>query len=70
MTGRTGSQSNSNDDELIAHLAWAGSGRHVRDVWVGGRQVVADRQLTTVDLAETQFEAQQRGKRLAEQSGT
>lgn len=59
-----------NDDELIAHLAWAGSGRHVRDVWVGGRQVVADRQLTTVDVAETQFEVQQRGKRLAEQSGT
>ena len=28
--------------DLLAHLVWSGAGRHVRDVWVGGRQVVAD----------------------------
>ena len=28
--------------DLLAHLVWSGAGRHVRDVWVGGRQVVRD----------------------------
>src|SRR5215211_7683928 len=28
--------------DVLAHLVWSGAGRHVRDVWVGGRQVVGD----------------------------
>ena len=35
--------------DLLAHLVWSGAGRHVRDVWVGGRQVVRDGASTTVD---------------------
>ena len=31
--------------DLLTHLVWSGAGRHVRDVWVGGRQVVARRRL-------------------------
>ena len=31
--------------DLLAHLVWSGAGRHVRDVWVGGRQVVRGRRL-------------------------
>ena len=59
-----------NDDELIAHVAWAGSGRHVTDVWVGGTQVVTDGRLPNFDLEQALHEVQSRGKRLAEDSGT
>ena len=56
--------------ELIAHLAWSAGSRHVTDVWVQGRQVVADRRCTTIDEAEARAEGQQRGLRLARESGT
>ena len=59
-----------NDDELIAHVAWSGSGRHVTDVWVQGTQVVANRRLTNFDLERAIAEGQTRGLRLAEDSGT
>jgi len=59
-----------NDDELIAHVAWSGSGKHVTDVWVGGRQVVADGRLPNFDLEEALHQVQKRGKRLATDSGT
>jgi len=59
-----------NDDELIAHVAWAGSGRHVTDVWVQGRQLVANRRLTNFDLERAIGEIQSRGTRLAKESGT
>ena len=59
-----------NNDELIAHVAWAGSGRHVTDVWVGGAQVVAQRQLTNFDLEQALQQVQSRGQRLAKDSGT
>ena len=59
-----------NDDELIAHVAWAGSGRHVTDVWVGGTQVVAQGRLPNFDLEEALRQVQSRGKRLAQDSGT
>ena len=59
-----------NDDELIAHVAWSGSGRHVTDVWVQGTQVVANRRLTNFDLERAIAESQTRGLRLAEDSGT
>jgi 5-methylthioadenosine/S-adenosylhomocysteine deaminase len=57
-------------DELIAHLAWSGSGRHVTDVWVAGEQVVADRQCLKVDVEQAMAEVQSRGLRLAQESGT
>ncbi|SUZ64085.1 uncharacterized protein METZ01_LOCUS16939 [marine metagenome] len=57
-------------DELIAHLAWSGSGRHVTDVWVGGEQVVADRQCLRIDVERAMAEVQTRGLRLASDSGT
>tara|TARA_Y100000590_G_scaffold350361_1_gene402241 strand:- start:1342 stop:1641 length:300 start_codon:yes stop_codon:yes gene_type:complete len=59
-----------NDDELVAHVAWAGSGRHVTDVWVQGRQVVANRRLINFDLERAIAEIQSRGGRLAKESGT
>ena len=59
-----------NNDELIAHVAWAGSGRHVPDVWGGGTQVVTQRQLTNFDLEQALQQVQSRGQRLAKDSGT
>ncbi|MDP9429033.1 MAG: amidohydrolase, partial [Actinomycetota bacterium] len=37
--------------DLLAHLVWSGAGRHVRDVWVGGRRAVANGASLTVDTA-------------------
>jgi 5-methylthioadenosine/S-adenosylhomocysteine deaminase len=51
--------------DLLAHLVWSGGGRYVRDVWVGGRQVVADGALTTVDGAGLRADVAARAARLA-----
>lgn len=51
-------------DELFATLVWAGSPEHVTDVWVGGRQVVAERAVVTIDRAHVQHEATNRAARL------
>jgi 5-methylthioadenosine/S-adenosylhomocysteine deaminase len=40
------------DTALLSNLVWAGSGRLVRDVWVAGDRVLADRRSTRVDAAE------------------
>jgi 5-methylthioadenosine/S-adenosylhomocysteine deaminase len=53
------------DADLISHVVWAGGARHVTDVWVAGRQVVADREITTVDRHQVQSEARTIGARLA-----
>lgn len=37
------------DAQLLSNLVWAGGSRLVRDVWVAGEQVVADREPTRVD---------------------
>jgi 5-methylthioadenosine/S-adenosylhomocysteine deaminase len=37
------------DAQLLSNLVWAGGSRLVRDVWVAGEQVLADRQPTRVD---------------------
>ncbi|MCU1669772.1 MAG: mtaD [Blastococcus sp.] len=50
--------------DLLAHLVWSGGGRYVRDVWVGGRQVVADSVCTTVDAAALRAEVATRAARL------
>jgi 5-methylthioadenosine/S-adenosylhomocysteine deaminase len=39
------------DAQLLSNLVWAGGSRLVRDVWVAGEQVVADREPTRVDRA-------------------
>jgi len=51
--------------DLLAHLVWSGGGRFVRDVWVGGRQVVAGGVCTTVDVAALRTDVAARAARLA-----
>ena len=51
--------------DLLAHLVWSGAGRHVRDVWVGGRPVVRDGASTTVDTEALRLEVVARAARLA-----
>jgi 5-methylthioadenosine/S-adenosylhomocysteine deaminase len=51
--------------DVLAHLVWSGDGRHVRDVWVGGRRVVADDASTTVDTEELRVDVATRAARLA-----
>jgi 5-methylthioadenosine/S-adenosylhomocysteine deaminase len=51
--------------DLLAHLVWSGAGRHVRDVWVGGRRVVRDGTSTTVDTEELRADVARRAARLA-----
>jgi 5-methylthioadenosine/S-adenosylhomocysteine deaminase len=42
------------DEHLLANLVWAAGSRDVRDVWVAGEQVIADREPTKVDRAKVQ----------------
>jgi 5-methylthioadenosine/S-adenosylhomocysteine deaminase len=51
-------------------LVWGTDGRSVRDVWVAGRQVVADGEVVTVDVAAAAQEARARAERLAEKIRT
>ncbi|GAA4729482.1 amidohydrolase [Modestobacter marinus] len=51
--------------DLLTHLVWSVGSRHVRDTWVGGRQVVANGVSTTVDEAELRADVQTRAMRLA-----
>ena len=51
--------------DLLAHLVWSGAGRHVRDVWVDGRQVVADGASLTVDTDALRADVAVRAARLA-----
>ena len=52
-------------EDLLAHLVWSGAGGHVRDVWVGGRQVVRDAASTTVDTDALRRDVAARAARLA-----
>jgi len=45
------------NEHLLANLVWAAGARDVRDVWVAGEQVVADREPTKVDRAKVQADA-------------
>ncbi len=47
------------DEHLLANLVWAAGARLVQDVWVGGEQVVADHEVTTVDRTMAQAAAGQ-----------
>ncbi|MGY1725271.1 amidohydrolase family protein [Blastococcus sp. SYSU DS0533] len=51
--------------DVLAHLVWSGAGRHVRDVWVGGRPVVRDGASTTVDVDALRSDVAARAARLA-----
>jgi 5-methylthioadenosine/S-adenosylhomocysteine deaminase len=51
--------------DLLAHLVWSGGGRFVRDVWVGGVQVVAGGVCATVDVDGLRAEVAARAARLA-----
>ena len=52
-------------EDLLAHLVWSGAGRHVRDVWVGGLQVVRDAASTIVDTEALRRDVAARAARLA-----
>jgi 5-methylthioadenosine/S-adenosylhomocysteine deaminase len=51
--------------DVLAHLVWSGAGRYVRDVWVGGRQVVRDFAVTAVDTEALRVDVAERAARLA-----
>ncbi|RBY96982.1 amidohydrolase [Blastococcus sp. TF02-8] len=51
--------------DVLAHLVWSGAGRHVRDVWVGGRQVVRDGASVHVDVEALRIDVAERAARLA-----
>ncbi len=53
------------DADVVAHLLWSAGREHVRDVWVGGRQVVADGVCTTVEVGRARAEVTRRARRLA-----
>jgi 5-methylthioadenosine/S-adenosylhomocysteine deaminase len=52
------------DAALLSNLVWAGSGRLVRDVWVAGDRVLADRTSTRVDGLEALAKARTVATRL------
>ena len=52
------------DDDVVAHLVGAIDGGAVRQVWVEGRQVVADGRCTTVDVGAAQAHVADRARRL------
>jgi 5-methylthioadenosine/S-adenosylhomocysteine deaminase len=53
------------DGDLAAHAVWSASRCAIRDVWVGGRQVVRDGECLTVDLVEAGRRVQAAAARLA-----
>ncbi|MCV2490122.1 amidohydrolase family protein [Geodermatophilus sp. YIM 151500] len=51
--------------DVLSHLVWSGGARCVREVWVGGRQVVGGGVCTTVDAEALRLEVAARAARLA-----
>ncbi len=51
--------------DLVSHLVWSVGSREVTDVWVGGRQVVANKVCLTIDVDEASDQVQTRAERLA-----
>jgi 5-methylthioadenosine/S-adenosylhomocysteine deaminase len=51
--------------DLLTHLVWSGSPELVRAVWVEGRQVVANGEVTTIDVHRAAAEVTSRARRLA-----
>jgi 5-methylthioadenosine/S-adenosylhomocysteine deaminase len=55
--------------DLALHLVWGGASASVRDVLVGGRIVVRDREVQDVDVAELRREAATRSVKLLARAG-
>lgn len=60
-------QPRSND--VVHQLVWASDGRSVRDVFIGGRQVLRDKRFVTVDAGEVQAEVERAAQRVRDQVG-
>ncbi len=58
------------DEELVAHVVWAGDRALVTDVWVGGRQLVTRGSCTTVDRRRAHREVRERAQRIRESGGS
>ena len=56
------------DEQLLERFVWAGTPAVVRDVWVGGRQVVSDGECVTVDAVSARRMALACARRLIETS--
>jgi 5-methylthioadenosine/S-adenosylhomocysteine deaminase len=54
------------DADLAAHAVWSASRAAIRDVWVGGRQVVRDGECVTIDVGEARRRVQAAACRLVE----
>ncbi len=52
------------EQNLLTQLVFAGGSRHVTDVWVAGRPVVADGRIVTVDVDQVMSQCQLRCERL------
>lgn len=53
------------DDDLVRRLVWNSKDRHVGDVWVGGRRIVASGELLTAEIGEIVERAALSGARLS-----
>ncbi|MFN2485096.1 MAG: amidohydrolase family protein, partial [Acidimicrobiia bacterium] len=53
------------ENDLLTHLVYLGNPSLVRDVWVEGRRVVEDSEVTTIDVARVRAEMIARAKELA-----
>ncbi len=53
------------ENDLLTHLVYLGNPAMVRDVWVEGRRVVEDSEVTTIDIARVRAEMIARAKELA-----
>lgn len=51
--------------DLLTHLVWSGTPESVRAVWVEGRRVVTDGEVTTIDVGRAAAEVTDRALRLA-----
>ncbi len=54
------------DDDAVARIVWSGAPSAVTDVWVEGRQVVADGAVTTIDVGKATSDMTERAARLAQ----
>ncbi len=57
-------------EDLLTHLVFASSSRHVTDVWVAGERVVHGGVVQTVDREQVLVELGRRGRRLADSAET
>lgn len=53
------------EDDPISRIVWSGSPQAVRSVWVGGRQVVENGRVISIDTGLVRSEMERRARRLA-----